>query len=91
MARAHTPAQTDGNARRSGNAGVTAAMKLSQLRCRESWKPQNFSCYFPALPPIFFHRFRGFPARPHRGKGSPLAALAGSLLIPNLPDEELRE
>lgn len=46
MARAHTPAKKQRNALRSGNAGVTAAMKLSQPRCSDSWQPQDLSRYF---------------------------------------------
>lgn len=83
-------AQKHGNALRSGNAGVTIALKSSQLRCRKSWQHQDFRCYFLSLPPIFFH-FQGVPARLHHGEDSLLVRLAGFLLIAILTDEELRE
>lgn len=60
MATAHTLAQKHGNALRSGNAGVTVALKPSQLRCRKSWQHQDFRSHFPSLPSIFFHWFKGF-------------------------------
>lgn len=88
MARAHTLAQKHGNALRSGNAGVAVALKSSQLRHRKSWQHQDFRCYFPSLPPIFF---QGAPARLHPGEDSSLIRLAGFLLIAILTDEELRE
>lgn len=88
MAKAHRLAHQCGSALRSGNAGVTTAMKLPQLRCRDSQQPQDFSCYSPSN---FLWPTQGIPAMLHRGEGCPLAGLAGSLLISDLLDEDIRE
>lgn len=88
MARRHNPAQKHGNALRPGNAGITAAVKLSQLR----YPPGNpmISAVIYVSPFNFLSLVQGVPARLQHGEDSPLVRLAHSLLIADLLDEELR-